>query len=341
MQPVIINVALNQITSTQGNFTTALFISTEHNVNFMRGTSLEDFVGVPPEGIPIESRIYASLKNFFAQGNTEVCIWGYDTLLDPVGLENAMLTQLEGKPFYFMASDVKAAGAPEVETLIGYANTHGKIYVVTPDITITSADIILGANLVNSDRAMAIPFPGTPEATPVYFDYTASWLGEYTKWGAGQQNPAYRVLNAVPINPHSTADRTAYEESGSVNWVQDVKGDLCMLDGVATSGQYVDITQVVDYTKDLVEIAIVSLFKSSRPLAFDGIGYTRLVGALSSVAKRLVDERLVRGTPIIFVPQPQDVPKLDRDKRIWSGIKFSFAYVGKVNQAEVLINMNT
>lgn len=341
MQPVIINVALNQITSTQGNFTTALFISTEHNVKFMRGSSLEDFIGVPPEGIPIDSKVYKSLENFFSQGNTEVCIWGFDTVADPVGLEQAMLTELEGKPFYFMASDITTGTVPEAQVLIDYANTHGKIFAVTPDITLNSSAIITGAEIVNSDRVMFIPFNGTPGDTPTYFDYSASWLGEFTKWGAGQQNPAYRVLNAVPVNPHSTADRTSYEDSETVNWVQDVKGDLCMLDGVATSGQYVDITQVVDYTKDLVETAIVTLFKSSRPLAFDGIGYTRLVGALSGVAKRLVDERLVRGTPVIFVPQPSDVPKADRDKRIWTGIKFSFAYVGKVNQAEILINMNT
>lgn len=300
----------------------------------------------------------STASRFICSTLTDVVSAGFPTTDDVYKMAAAMLAQ-SPSPNDFMV----AVSPDPVDVALG------EIYIIDPNfygILITSrakADLHLAGTWANSNECFFIG--GTSDLTALdlrnvdreaYLLHTspgdfpdAAWMGRVIPTQPGSATWKWKVLNGqIASTFTSTQLQTIRTENGQA--LQEVKGQIYVNEGKATSGEFIDVIIGKDWIKDQIYIGVLSLFLNNDKISLDDSGIARIEAVIRDVLKRSGDNQIVaravsaddlsRSDDKVYissvtVPQRSDLSSNDRALRQLNGVKFSYDLAGAIHQVTI------
>lgn len=199
---------------------------------------------------------------------------------------------------------------------------------------IKASDTASIAGIGKMDRTVAVVYAGTDDGVEgaVVGATAGLTVGSFT-----YKNIIIKGIEADPLTDGKIADIHA---AGAICIVRKA-GDTVTSEGMAMSGEYVDIIDSKDYVIRNIAYKSQKLLNSSPKLAFDNTGISQLEGVVTNVLKEASMMGIIAvdddGIPLYstdFAPR-DEASESDRAARNYKGGKFSFSLAGAIHYATI------
>lgn len=239
----------------------------------------------------------------------------------------------EDRDFYGVAL---ASSTPASLTAVAaWAETRPVLFVAQTDeaaILDPDADTDVLSTLGGLDRARTVVLYHSKPT-----EYAgAAWLATRLIGEPGDSTWKFAQLRGVTPDKLTTAQESAIRGKHG-NYYTTIAGRSVTVEGWATDGSFVDLTQLSDWTTARIKESVFALLSGGRKLPFSDAGGRQLYGAIwNAVAPAMDGRRYLKydGDPLthsVVIPPVGEVPEADRAARRWSGIEFSFRAAGAVH----------
>ena len=228
-----------------------------------------------------------------------------------------------------------SSAADNISAVAVWAETHPVIFAAQTDEA-TALDPAVTDDVISTLEAL-----GLARTTVLYHskptEYAgAAWLSTRLVGEPGDATWKFASLRGVTPDKLTTAKQRAITDKHG-NHYTTIAGRSVVIEGWATDGSFLDLTQLSDWTVARIKESVFSLLAGNRKLPFTDAGGRQLYGAIwNAVAPAMDGRRYAKydGNPEthrVVVPPAADVPEVDRAARRWSGIEFSFRAANAVH----------
>jgi hypothetical protein len=225
--------------------------------------------------------------------------------------------------------------ADNIAAVAGWAETHPVIFAAQTD---QASVLDSGAtdDVISTLEALSLA-----RTTVLYHskpaEYAgAAWLSTRLIGEPGDATWKYATLRGVTPDKLTTSQQRAITDKHG-NHYTTIAGRSIVIEGWATDGSFLDLTQLSDWTVARIKESVFATLSGNRKLPFSDAGGRQLYGAIWNAISPAMDGRRYLkydGNPEthrVVVPAVADVPEADRAARRWSGIEFSFRAAGAVH----------
>lgn len=282
---------------------------------------------------------YKMISRMFEQEPSpqEVAVYGVDitaassTITDEM---NALL--LEHQDFYFtlLASRVQ----DDIKEMASWTGANQRLFITQADVgdSVTSIETLAGE--ISSSRVGLYAHNGGSSGDDPYLD--AAIVGRMAPTDPGSATWKFKTLNGVPASTYSNTDENTLLDA-NVNSYMLRMGVNMTNEGKETTGGFIDIQRAKDWLKARIEEEIFFLLYNSEKVSYDATGIAQVVGALKSVLKRAVRQKIIalddedNGMWDVTVPTREQISKVDIANRLLPDIDFVATVAGAVHTVEV------
>lgn len=161
----------------------------------------------------------------------------------------------------------------------------------------------------------------------------AAAMGVVFPYDPGAATWKFKTLSGVSI-PVVSATIQGLLKAFKSNYYIAVSGKGITTEGVTASGEFIDITQAIDYIHARMSEAVFALLVSAPKLPYDDVTGDRIRNTMEGVLKDAQD-RLLIGDYTITMPLVAAQTAGDRAARRLSGIEFDARLLGAVHAASI------
>jgi hypothetical protein len=332
---VNVEITVNTVTVAQQGFGTPLVLApdvpfTDRVREYSSSTWQTELVD---DGVVSTSPAYLAVQAIMSQ-NPKPRRVKVGRIVEGDGLTTALdAVWAEDKDFYGVA--LASSNPATITAVAAWAETRPLIFVAQTNeaaILDPDADTDVLSTLAGLDRARTIVLYHSKPA-----EYAgAAWLATRLVGEPGDATWKFANLRGVTPDKLTTAqERAILGKSG--NYYTTIAGRSVVVEGWATDGSFVDLTQLSDWTTARIKESVFALLAGNRKLPFSDAGGRQLYGAIwNAIAPAMDGRRYLRydGDPLthsVVVPPVSEVPEADRAARRWTGIEFSFRAAGAVH----------
>lgn len=204
----------------------------------------------------------------------------------------------------------------------------------TPDKVLfaTVADATKGKALTKSDKVVGF----------VHTDALASaaLVGEAAGREIGSFTYKNLILNGIEPMDYTDAEIQAIHEANCITFVTKA-GDNVTTEGIATSGEYIDIVDCQDYVIQQLEYQTQKTLNNMGKIPYDNNGIAILESVAVNVMRDAYNKGMIAtnedGTPAYSVNylKREETDPADRAERKYLGGQFRFTLAGAIHTVEV------
>jgi hypothetical protein len=232
-----------------------------------------------------------------------------------------------------------ASSAPTaIEAVADWAEGHERIfYTSTHD----------GRPLTNSttDIVSSIENQGYVRSHVAYNSratrfYGAALTTKMLTWQPGQATWLFKTVEGAEPDK-LTSTEWAFLKAKNGSYYDRVKGVQMSNDSKTGGGQFIDITQIVDWTRARLQEGFVAMLTGSPKVAYtDAAAGNKSMGVMRNVITQGQVNDAIDIDPetwSCFVPKVKDIPEADRAARKLSGLMMNFRATGAVHSVDVTV----
>lgn len=164
----------------------------------------------------------------------------------------------------------------------------------------------------------------------------AAWMGDRFPSDPGGSTWAFKTLSGISADILTASDRTALRGK-NCNYYQEIAGRNVTYDGKAASGEYIDITRLVDWMVARIAEEVFLLLVNNPKLPYTDASVEIVKNAVYSVMLQAIGNGGIATDPVPIVTGPKvaDVPTSQRAARILPDIEFEATVAGAIHQVIV------
>ena len=214
----------------------------------------------------------------------------------------------------------------EVKEIADYIETTNKLYFATVSELDTTFE------------------SGTYDRTVVFVhatvDAVAALVGEAAGRDAGSFTYKNLILKGIPAEDYTDAEISAIHDKGGITFVTKA-GDNVTTEGKALSGEYIDVTDCIDYVIQQIEYRLQKVLNNSAKVPYDNRGIALLESAVLTVLQDAFNNGIIAATDdgagdysVSFATR-SETSEDDRVARYYPYGNFKFALAGAIHTVEV------
>jgi len=221
-----------------------------------------------------------------------------------------------------------------VHAAMTWVESNGKIGAF--NCSDTAIELATGGNIALTTQALGYArSAGIYSRSAIKSHAGAAALGMALPPDPGSITWAYKNLVGVPSDKLSQAVQTNILAAGW-NYFTTFKGSRVLIPGVSVSGEYMDITQGVDWFKDLSQTNLFALLVGAKKVPFTDKGGDQVLSTLKFNNQKAVEAGFAdpgndtTPAPSASVPLVSSISASNRAKRLFVGSKFAFKLAGAI-----------
>ena len=337
---VNVEITVNTVTVAQQGFGTPIVLAPAPFPERVRAYSSSTWqTELVDDGIATDSPAYLAVRAIMSQ-NPKPRRVKIGRIADALGA--AIATDLEAiwaedPDFYGIA--LASSDPAAITAVAAWAETRPVLFVAqTDDATILDAGVTddLLSTLSGKYARTTVLYHARPA------EYAgAAWLSTRLTGEPGDATWKFANLRAVTPDRLTTAQERAISAKRG-NYYTTIAGRAVVIEGWASDGSFMDLTQLSDWTVARIKESVFALLAGNRKLPFSDAGGRQLYGAIwNAIAPAMDGRRYLKydGDPLthsVVIPPVSEVPEADRAIRRWSGIEFSFRAAGAVHSVDTI-----
>lgn len=236
---------------------------------------------------------------------------------------------VENDTWYGVAMD--SCGKAEIEACAAYLETVKKIGVfATGDSDVLGASTTDVASSLQDDSLDRCPliFSRSPHDYP-----NAAALGRMLPETPGAATWKFKTLAGVTVDTFTATERTNMRAK-SCNFYETIAGVSILQEGVSPSGEFVDVTILVDWLAARIQEAVYGVAVNLKKIPFTDIGIALVENAIRGVLQLAVSNGgLVEDTLQVIVPRASAINPSDKAARRLTGVSFQGVLAGAIHSA--------
>jgi hypothetical protein len=165
----------------------------------------------------------------------------------------------------------------------------------------------------------------------------AAWAGKILPLDPGSATWKFKTLAGVTVDTGFTTTQQTNMRADSVNFYQAIAGVSMMEEGVSASGEFLDVTQGIDWLSQIMAEDVFALLASSPKIPFTDPG----IQAVEAIIRADLNLAIAVGflaaspAPVVTVPLAADVSAIDKANRFLPDLNFSATLAGAVHSLEI------
>lgn len=275
-----------------------------------------------------ETAAYAIASRIFAQSprpsQIAIAAVEYDPETDAPTTLTTKLNQQESD-YYFLLCDQQ--GDDEIEALSEWVDTQKKLYFATTDNDALQ-------DTLESDRTILL-YHEDPETYAA-----AAWVGACAPLEVGSYTWKFKTLNGVVASGASETQITNITDNGG-NVYLSQGGVLHTYEGVTTAGEFIDVTQSIDFLEARIKESVFGTLVRSPKVPFTNAGIGQVVASVEAPLQTGFDQGIIAddddGIPLFGVNAPTrgEVSTNDRADRVLPNVNFFAEIAGAIHGVRV------
>ncbi|TGK04163.1 DUF3383 family protein [Leptospira langatensis] len=253
---------------------------------------------------------------------------------DAIGTALDKLRELDDN---FYAITITARDKEDLNAAGTWANSNKKFFFgCSSDLTALSSR--------NVDREAYLIHNNSPSDFP-----ECAWVGQNIPKQPGSTTYKWKRLNGQNASSFSKTDLTSIRsEHGQA--LQELSGSIYVNEGIATSGEFIDVIVGQDWVEDQLQTNLLSLLLNNDKISLDDPGIAQVESVIRDVLKRAGDAGIVARASSeddlrlsddkvymsqVFVPTRAEISPTDRANRTLDGIRFVYYLAGAIHKVNV------
>lgn len=232
--------------------------------------------------------------------------------------------------WYAVACDLMSSAC--VQDVAAQIEAMSKIYAAqTYDGREVTSGGVLGAALkaAGYDRTFAL-FHRRPQQFAA-----CAWLGARLALDPGSATWKFAPLSGVTADVLSSTER-GFLSDDNLNFYESTAGLGITREGVMASGEFVDVTQTVDWLTARIQERVFGVLANARKVPMTNKGRDLLVAeVLGQLREGEASGALVPGSSVVRAPDVSTLNPADRAARHFKTIEFSAQIAGAVHKVTV------
>jgi len=223
-------------------------------------------------------------------------------------------------------SDLKAAMAwAETQTKLFFASTND----VNAWDAVATSDV--GYFAKNAAYTRTVNFFHTTANTYI----EEAMQGEEMPFDPGESTFCYKTLAGISADVLTTTKINALLDK-NYNIYNTVGGVNITRDGLAASGENIDIIRNLDYLNSLIQTTIFANFLNNRKIPYDDSGIASIVALLQGALAQAAREGILQESSIVVTaPKYADISSLNKTNRNLPDITFTALLLGAIRSVEI------
>lgn len=324
IRDVTVTITRETAAVSQAGFGLPLILATSKNQAYTLYTDLQSVA----EDFEETTEEYRIANRLFGQNPRpeRLAIAGieYDKDMDsPSDLVSA-LNGIEGD-FYFVVSPEQ--GDEEITAISEWIDSQKRLYFAS------TANVDLPGTL-ESDRTVLMVHQN-PRSYPA-----EGWVGRCAPTDPGSITWKFKTINGVSESGFGITEDIAIREDGGNTYISQ-GGILMATEGIATSGEYIDIMRSVDFLDARIQEGVFRRLAVTDKIPFTNTGIKLVVAEVESALKQGFNNGIIAddesGNPLysISAPTRDEVPVNDRANRTLPDVNFEAELAGAVHSVRV------
>lgn len=168
----------------------------------------------------------------------------------------------------------------------------------------------------------------------------AALIGELGSRTVGSITWKFKTLKGITSLDLNKTELNAIHNDGAIAYVTKA-GINQTSEGIAVSGEYIDIIHGKDWTQANIENNVQTAFANNDKLPFDNRGISVMDGQVTTALLQAFKNGIIAadddGNPLYTVTAQSrtEVPASERAARIYNGLSFSFELAGAIHEANI------
>jgi hypothetical protein len=233
------------------------------------------------------------------------------------------------------ADDVKAAALWNNSQKKLFFCASGSTAVLSSAISTDLASVFKTASY---DRTSVFYHQAAQDATPTPSTISypeAGWPGEALPYDPGSQTWAYKTISLLTASTLTTTQQTTVRGK-NCNFYTQKGGVNVTLDGVVSSGEYIDIIRGLDWLESSLETAVFSNLVNTRKIPFTDSGISIIENTIRGVLLDAAAQGLITEDSIVVtVPLASSVSTANKIARILPDVEFSATLQGAIHTIQI------
>jgi hypothetical protein len=225
-------------------------------------------------------------------------------------------------------------GKPEILALAAAIEAIPRLFGATSGdsdiLTGSSSDVASTLQDSAYARTFLIYHPAPYEAA------AAAWAGKVLPLDPGSSTWKFKTLAGVPVYTLTPTERTN-ALTKNANIYERIAGNNITGEGVTSSGEFIDITQFIDFiTARLMENIFFRLVNANK-IPYTDAGIAIIENEVRGVMQLgiSVGGFAADPAPVVTVPRAADVSSVDKANRLLPDVKFTAVLAGAIHKIEV------
>lgn len=280
--------------------------------------SLEEVVAA---GFAVESDVYAAAQLVFKQENAPEKIAVFASETDVVAAITSVLDK-DWRQLVVLGQNDLAT----VKTIADVIESTRKMYFAC----VESIDASLDSE--KYDRTVLFVHPSA--------DAVAALVGEAAGREVGSFTYKNLILAGVEPQVYTSAQLEAIHEKGGMTLVTKA-GDNVTSEGKSQSGEYIDVTDSIDYVLQQIEYKLQKVLNNTAKVPYDNRGIALLESAVLTVLQDAYNKGIIAeredgtGDYSVSFAARSETSEEDRANRYYPYGKFTFALAGAIHMVEI------
>jgi hypothetical protein len=297
----------------------------------------------------INASAQASVVTASAGGGTDVVVTSDEAGLGFSITVGTNLSVVTGTANNGVANDIAAVSAvddqwycllitskasADIRQAAVYIETVQKIFACASSdaniLTSSTTDIASQLKAKNYVRTFLI-YSATPSAGP-----DAAWVGRVLPTGVGAASWKFKTLVGI-VADNLTSTQIANAQGKNCNVYVTVGGLDITTEGVVASGEYIDVTRILDWLPSTMEAAVYSILINSDKLPYTNKGIAGVENAVRKTLQEGIDNGSLASNPapVVSVPDILDVSSADKASRTLNGVAFTATLAGAIHKVTI------
>lgn len=166
---------------------------------------------------------------------------------------------------------------------------------------------------------------------------TAAWGGVQAPKDPGASTWKFKTANGISSDKFSAQERSNIQDKNGNVYVKIASIDMFQ-EGVAASGEFIDIMRGTDWIQARIQEAVFGLLTTEDKVAYSDGGIETVGLQVEEVLDRAVDRTILLGGeqgPVVTVPRRSETAVADRAERTLRDVTFTGFYAGAIHKVQI------
>jgi hypothetical protein len=237
------------------------------------------------------------------------------------------------KKFYGLVLDAK--GEPAIKAAAGWAETDRVIFASD------SADSLQLDPASTTDLAYDLKVLGYARTAHFYHPNYTTFMGAAIMGNVFPDDPGsatWKFKFSSGAGGYTISDNAKDALAAkNTNYYDEIAGSFITTEGVTPSGEFVDITQGIDWLHSTMGEDVFAAVKAQRKLPMEDSSGDIIRSAMEGVGARAQDRKILALDPpfVVDIPLIASLSEVDRAARLFSGITFSGRMAGGIHKLDI------